>query len=112
MPAEVASAVEAAARKELTSVSYLCRRALVADLRQRGLLEEVAMGRVFSAQDRAFFAAIENTAPDLGLFLRAEPIRIRRPTLCKLLPPHFVTCGIRQRARNQSVKQTNIIIES
>ena len=38
VPTEVASAAQAVAAKELTSVSYLCRRALLNELRQRGML--------------------------------------------------------------------------
>jgi hypothetical protein len=38
VPAEVASAAQAVAAKELTSVSYLCRRSLLNELRQRGML--------------------------------------------------------------------------
>jgi hypothetical protein len=40
VPASVAEATEAAAQQDLASISYICRRALLADLRQRGLLTE------------------------------------------------------------------------
>jgi hypothetical protein len=39
-PASVAEATELAAQRNLTSLSYICRRALVNDLRERGLLQE------------------------------------------------------------------------
>lgn len=38
VPVEVASATQAAATKDLCSLSYVCRRALLRDLRERGLL--------------------------------------------------------------------------
>ena len=40
VPASVAEATETAARRDLSSISYVCRRALVNDLRERGLLQE------------------------------------------------------------------------
>jgi hypothetical protein len=40
VPVSVAEATEAAAQQDLASISYICRRALLADLRQRGLLTE------------------------------------------------------------------------
>ena len=40
VPASVAEATELAAQRDLTSLSYICRRALVNDLRERGLLQE------------------------------------------------------------------------
>ena len=39
-PASVAEATELAAQRDLTSLSYICRRALVNDLRERGLFQE------------------------------------------------------------------------
>jgi hypothetical protein len=42
VPASVAEATETAAQRDLTSLSYICRRALVNDLRERGLLQEKA----------------------------------------------------------------------
>jgi hypothetical protein len=39
-PAELASAVQAAAAKEMCTSSYICRRALINDLRERGLFPE------------------------------------------------------------------------
>jgi hypothetical protein len=40
VPESVAEATEVAAQRDLTSLSYICRRALLNDLRQRGLLNE------------------------------------------------------------------------
>ena len=40
VPVSVAEATELAAQRDLTSLSYICRRALVNDLRERGLLQE------------------------------------------------------------------------
>jgi hypothetical protein len=40
VPASVAEATETAAQQDLTSLSYICRRALVNELRERGLLQE------------------------------------------------------------------------
>jgi hypothetical protein len=42
VPASIAEATERAAQEDLSSISYVCRRALVNDLRSRGLLEEKA----------------------------------------------------------------------
>ena len=42
VPASVAEATERAAQRDLTTLSYICRRALVNDLRERGLLQEKA----------------------------------------------------------------------
>ena len=39
VPASVAEATERAAQEDLSSISYICRRALVNALRERGLLE-------------------------------------------------------------------------
>jgi hypothetical protein len=41
-PNELVSAVQAAAKRDLSSVSYLCRKALVAELKERGLLPDKA----------------------------------------------------------------------
>ena len=40
VPVSVAEATETAAQQNLSSISYVCRRALVNDLRERGLLPE------------------------------------------------------------------------
>ena len=40
VPVAVAEATETAAHQDLASVSYIIRRALVNDLRERGLLHE------------------------------------------------------------------------
>jgi hypothetical protein len=40
VPVSVAEATEAAAQQDLSSISFICRRALVNDLRERGLLPE------------------------------------------------------------------------
>jgi hypothetical protein len=40
VPTSVAEATETAAHQDLASVSYIIRRALVNDLRERGLLEQ------------------------------------------------------------------------
>jgi hypothetical protein len=40
VPVSVAEATEAAAQQDLSSISYICRRALVNELRERGLLRE------------------------------------------------------------------------
>jgi hypothetical protein len=46
VPAAVALATKAAAARELTSLSDVCRRALVNDLRERGLLNlSIASGK-------------------------------------------------------------------
>jgi hypothetical protein len=42
VPVSVAEAIEAAAEQELASVSYICRRALLNELKARGLLEKIA----------------------------------------------------------------------
>jgi hypothetical protein len=39
VPTAVAEATERAAQEDLSSISYICRRALVNALRERGLLE-------------------------------------------------------------------------
>ena len=54
VPVSVAEATEAAAQQDLASISYICRRALLADLRQRGLLTEKVVenyGRVLYRAD-------------------------------------------------------------
>jgi len=40
MPTAIASAAEAAAAQDITSVSHIVRQALMRDLRERGLLPE------------------------------------------------------------------------
>jgi hypothetical protein len=40
VPESVAEATEVAAQRDLTSLSYVCRRALVTALRERGLLPD------------------------------------------------------------------------
>jgi hypothetical protein len=40
VPESVAAATEVAAQRDLTSLSYICRRALVNELRERGLLPD------------------------------------------------------------------------
>lgn len=40
VPVDLASAAQAGAAKDLTSVSYVCRRALQKDLKERGMLPE------------------------------------------------------------------------
>jgi hypothetical protein len=40
VPVSVAEATEAAAQQDLSSISYVCRRALVNELKRRGLLEQ------------------------------------------------------------------------
>jgi hypothetical protein len=40
VPASVAEATQVAAQRDLTSLSYICRRALINELRERGLLGE------------------------------------------------------------------------
>jgi len=42
VPASVAEATEVAAQQDLASISYICRRALVNELKSRGLLEKIA----------------------------------------------------------------------
>jgi hypothetical protein len=41
VPVSVAEATETAAQQDLASVSYICRRALVNELKSRGLLEKI-----------------------------------------------------------------------
>jgi hypothetical protein len=41
-PASLMHAAETAANRDLTTVSYICRRALARDLKERGLLHEIA----------------------------------------------------------------------
>jgi hypothetical protein len=40
VPASIAEAAETAAHQDLASVSYICRRGLVNELKSRGLLQE------------------------------------------------------------------------
>jgi hypothetical protein len=40
VPAPLVHAAQAAASKDLTTVSYICRKALARDLKERGLLPE------------------------------------------------------------------------
>ncbi len=40
VPADITAATKTAAANDLCSMSYICRRALVNDLRERGLLAE------------------------------------------------------------------------
>jgi len=42
VPVSVAQATEAAAQQDLASISYICRRALVNELKSRGLPEKIA----------------------------------------------------------------------
>ena len=42
VPVSVAEATEVAAQQDLASISYICRRALVNELKSRGLLEKIA----------------------------------------------------------------------
>ena len=41
-PAELLHGAQQAASRDLTTVSYICRRALARDLKERGLLPEIA----------------------------------------------------------------------
>jgi hypothetical protein len=41
VPLEMASATRDVAQKSLCSISYVCRRALLRDLKERGLLPEM-----------------------------------------------------------------------
>jgi hypothetical protein len=41
VPVEIATATQAAAQKDLCSLSYVCRRALLRDLKERGFLPEL-----------------------------------------------------------------------
>jgi hypothetical protein len=41
VPVSVAEATETPAQQDLASVSYICRRALVNELKSRGLLEKI-----------------------------------------------------------------------
>ena len=44
VPGSLLAAAQTAASKDLTTVSYICRKALARDLKERGLLPETVAG--------------------------------------------------------------------
>jgi hypothetical protein len=67
VPASVAEATEAAAQQDLASISYICRRALVNELKNRGLL----FGKVRCPTN------FSTTRPHAGRWFASPPLLAR-----------------------------------